>query len=125
MTLLPGGSFPKFNEFAPLRDANQPFPRCFLLERPRQRGVFRGDDREQVMSARQAAEALFKPKSDVGEQPASDPPQSAKPRKPRVLPTLPSAPLRQETVNVPTTSGQPTAPEISETKLGCLRTLLK
>jgi hypothetical protein len=95
-----------------------------LLERPRQRRVFLGDDREQIMSARQAAEALFKPKPDVHEQPASDPAQSAKQRKPRVLPTLPSAPLRQET-NAPTTSQQPTAPQIFGKKLARLRTLLK
>jgi hypothetical protein len=96
-----------------------------LLERPRQRRVFLGDDREQIMSARQAAEALFKPKPDVREQPASDPAQSAKPRKPRMLPSLPSAPLRQETINAPTISEQPMAPEVPAKRLARLRTLLK
>jgi hypothetical protein len=42
---------------------------------------FRGDDREQIMSARQAAEALFAPKPELAEQPVSDPSQSAKARK--------------------------------------------
>jgi hypothetical protein len=55
-----------------------------LLHRPQRQRQFRGDDREQKMSARQAAEALFTPKPDVIEQPVSDPSQSAKARKPRV-----------------------------------------
>jgi hypothetical protein len=64
-----------------------------LLHRPQRQRQFRGDDREQKMSARQAAEALFTPKPDVIEQPVSDPSQSAKARKPRVLPILPPAPI--------------------------------
>jgi hypothetical protein len=74
-----------------------------LVDRLQQQRQFRGDDREQIMSARQAAEALFTPKPEVTEQPVSDPSQSAKARQPRVLPVLPPAPIRQQTVDAPTT----------------------
>jgi hypothetical protein len=60
-----------------------------LVDRLQQQRQFRGDDREQIMSARQVAEALFTPKPEVAEQPVSDPSQSAKARQPRVLPVLP------------------------------------
>jgi hypothetical protein len=96
-----------------------------LLERPRQRRVFLGDDREQIMSARQAAEALFKPQPAVSEPSIFDPSQSAKPRKPRVLPALSPATIRRETVEAPAVPEQPTAPEISGKKLARPRTLLK
>jgi len=96
-----------------------------LLERQRQQRLFCGGDREQITSARQAAEALFKPKPDVGEPPASDPAQSAGLRKPRVLPVLPTAAIRHETVNASATSEQPRAPQIPARKSARLRTLLK
>jgi hypothetical protein len=38
------------------------YPRQFLPDRPQQQRQSRGDDREQVVRARQAAEALFTPK---------------------------------------------------------------
>src|SRR5438477_11310154 len=77
------------------------------------------------MSARQAAEALFTPKPDVIEQPVSDPSQSAKARKPRVLPILRAAPIRRETVNLPATPQPATAPDIPAKKAARVRTLVK
>jgi hypothetical protein len=96
-----------------------------LLDRPQHQRQFGGDNREQIISARQAAEALFTPKPDVTEQPVSDPSQSAKARKPRVLPILPPAPIRQETVEAPVTSEPETAPDIPAKKSARLRTLVK
>jgi hypothetical protein len=95
-----------------------------LLNRTQRQRQFRDDDREQVMSARRAAEALFTPKPEVTEQPASDSSQSAKARKPRVLPILPPAPIRQETVDAPATPEQPTVPEIPAKKAARVRTLV-
>ena len=77
------------------------------------------------MSARQAAEALFTPKPDVIEQPVSDPSQSAKARKPRVLPILPPAPIPQQTVDAPATPEPATAPDIPAEKAARVRTLVK
>jgi hypothetical protein len=96
-----------------------------LVDRPQHLRQFRGDDREQNMSARQAAEALFTPKPDVIEQLVSDPSQSAKARKPRVLPILPAAPIRRETVNLPATPEPATAPDIPVKKAARVRTLVK
>jgi DNA invertase Pin-like site-specific DNA recombinase len=76
------------------------------------------------MSPRQAAEALFTPKPEVTEQP-SDPSQPPKGRKPRVLPILPPAPIRHETVDAPATSEPVTAPDIPEQKWARVRTLVK
>ena len=55
---------------------------------------FRGDGRAQTISARQAAEALFKPKPAVSEPSVFDSAESAKARIPRVLPALPPTCLR-------------------------------
>jgi hypothetical protein len=96
-----------------------------LLHRPQRQRQFRGDDREQKMSARQAAEALFTPKPDVIEQPVSDPSQSAKARKPRVLPILPPAPIPQQTVDAPAIPEPATAPDIPAEKAARVPTLVK
>ena len=96
-----------------------------MLERPHQQRQFRDDDRDEVESARQAAEALFAPKPGVSEQSVSDPAQSASPRRPRVLPVLPPATIRQETVDDPGVLEEPTAPEISARKLARLLTLVR
>jgi hypothetical protein len=96
-----------------------------LVDRLQQQRQFRGDDREQIMSARQAAEALFTPKPEVTEQPVSDPSQSAKARQPRVLPVLPPPPIRQRTVDAPTTPEPAAAPDIPAKKWARLRTLVK
>jgi hypothetical protein len=95
------------------------------FERPQYLRQFHNDDHEQIVSARKAAEALFTPKREVTEQPVSDPAQPVKARKSRVLPALPTAPIRQETVNAPATLEPVPAPEISAKKLARLRTLVK
>ena len=108
-----------------MSSTNQPVRRYSLPERPQQQRHFRGEDPGQIMSARQAAEALFTPKMEVPEQPVSDPSQPAKPRKPRVLPILPPAPIRHETVNPPATSEPEPRSDIPAKKAARLRTLVK
>jgi hypothetical protein len=63
----------------------------------------RDDDRERITSARQAAEALFTPKQQPVEPSISDsaPLAERSARKPRVLPILSPAPVRNEEVTAP------------------------
>jgi hypothetical protein len=105
--------------------ANSPLVRAALPHRHQQQRQFRGDDREQMTSARRAAEALFTPKPELDVQPVPDPAQSIKAHKSRVLPVLPPAPIRQESVNVSATSEPATAPKIPANKSARLRTLVK
>ena len=72
-----------------------------MLNHRQQRHHPRGDDRERIASARQAAEALFTPKPV--EPSISDPAPSAErpARKPRVLAILSPAPVRTEEVAAP------------------------
>ena len=67
-----------------------------MLNSQEQQHSIRGDDRERMTSARQAAEALFTPKRQVTEQPVPDsvPPAEPSARKPRILRALPPAPVR-------------------------------
>jgi hypothetical protein len=123
--LLLWRSLPKFNGFPSIRATNQPVRGNSLLNRPQQQRQFRSDDREQITSARQAAEALFTPKPEVTEQPVSDPSQSDKARKPRVLPILAPAPIRQETIDTPSPSEPATAHDIPAKKSAQLRTLVE
>jgi hypothetical protein len=69
-----------------------------LLNHRQQHHPPRGDDRERITSARQAAEALFTPKPQPVEPSVSDPAPSAErpARKPRVLAVLSPAPVRDE-----------------------------
>jgi hypothetical protein len=87
----------------------------------------RGDDREQITRARQAAEALFRSKPPVSEPsvPASAPAdQSA--RKPRVLRIIsPAVPIRHEAVGVPLATEPQTTREIPRSQFGRIRTLVK
>src|SRR4029077_791489 len=86
----------KTNEF-PSNLATQPVRANLLPDRPQQQHQFRGDEREQMVRARSAAEALFTPKPEITEQPVSE---TSRARQPRVLPILP-APIRHETVEAP------------------------
>jgi hypothetical protein len=74
-----------------------------LLNHRQQQHYPRGDDRERITSARQAAEALFTPKRQPVEPSVSDPgPSAERPtRKPRVLAILSPAPVRNEEVAAP------------------------
>jgi hypothetical protein len=96
-----------------------------LLDHPQQQRQSRGDDRKQIVRARQAAEALFTSKQDVTEQPLSELSQAPHPRKPRILPILPLAPIRQETVDAPATPDHRHAPKIPVKKRARVRTLVK
>ena len=96
-----------------------------MRDRPQQQRQSRGDDREQVVRARQAAEALFTSKQDVTDQPFSELSQAPHPRKPRILPILPPATIRQETVNGSAISEPAMVAEIPANKLARLRTLVK
>jgi hypothetical protein len=96
-----------------------------LPDRSQQRRPVRGDERDQIISARRAAEALFTPKPPVSEQPVPDPSQTAEARKPRVLPTLQPAPIRQQTADAPTRTAPMAAPDIPATNASRLRTLVE
>ena len=62
--------------------------------------MYCGNDPSPITSAREAAEALFAPKPEDERQPLSDPGEPVAARKPRVLPALSPASIRQETVYV-------------------------
>jgi hypothetical protein len=96
-----------------------------LPDRRQQQHQFRGDDREQIVRARSAAEALFTPKPEIAEQQLSEPSQAPRPRKPRVLPILSPAPIRQKTADAPVSPEQPSAPEIPVKQRARVRTLVK
>ena len=96
-----------------------------MPDRPQQQNQFRGNDRDQSMSARQAAEAFFTPKAEIAEQPVSEPSQAPRSRKPRVLSILPPAPVHQKTADAPVSPEQPAAPEIPVKKRARVRTLVK
>jgi len=86
----------------------------------------RGDDRERITRARQAAEALFTPKRQITQQSVSDsPPTEQSARKPRVLATSPTMPIRHEEVEAPAGSEQQTAPVIPKSQFARIRALVK
>ena len=77
------------------------------------------------MRARQAAEALFTPKQEIAEQPVPSASHEPKSRKPRVLPILAPAPMRQEVADASVSPENPTTPEIPIKKAAHLWTLVK
>jgi hypothetical protein len=81
----------------------------------------RGDDREGTMSAREAAEALFTPKSQVTEQPDSLSPAESSARKPRILSALRPAPVRREQGEAPARSKQRNTTEIPSSHFARIR----
>jgi hypothetical protein len=99
-----------------------------LLSRQRQITA-RGDDREQIVRARQAAEALFTPKpSPVSPRavPEALTPTDRSRRKPRVLPMLsPAAPVRHEEREMSAAPEQQAMREIPRSQFGRIRTLVK
>jgi hypothetical protein len=98
-----------------------------LLNRRQQQHRFRGDDRERITRARQAAEALFTPKQRVPDQSVLNPqgPADGLPRKPRVLPISSAASIRQEEVEVPVSSEQPMTPGIPPSQFVRIRSWVK
>ena len=85
----------------------------------------RGDDRERITRARQEAEALFAPKPQITEQVSSSPPADESARKPRVLASWPTAPIRHEEVEATASSRQQRAPEIRRSQSARIRALVK
>jgi hypothetical protein len=114
----------KTNEFPSKWAATQSVRGHLLSDRPQQQHQFRGDDREQIVRARSAAEALFTPKPENTEQPVSETSPAPGSRKHRVLPILP-APIRYETVEAPVSPERPSAPEIPVKERARVRTLVK
>jgi hypothetical protein len=85
----------------------------------------RGDDRERITRARQEAEALFTPKRQITEEASDSPPADQSARKPRVLPTSPTVPIRHEEVEAPASSQQQTGLEIPRSQCARIRALVK
>jgi hypothetical protein len=106
---LPKSSLPELTN--PFRCCEWTNPSEQILLSRRQPLHPRGDDREGMTRARQAAEALFTPKRQITKQLVSDSPaadQSA--RKPRVLATSPTALIHHEEVEAPVSSQQQRRP---------------
>jgi hypothetical protein len=93
-----------------------------LLNHPQQRHDLRGDDRERITSARQAAEALFTPKPV--EPSISDPAPSAErpARKPRVLSILSPPPARSKEIAAPVNPEPRTTRQIARSHHARIRT---
>jgi hypothetical protein len=89
----------------------------------------RGDDREQITRARQAAEALFTskpPPVSTRAVPQSLTPTDRSTRTPRVLPILsPAAPVRHEEREMSAAPELQTMREIPRSQFGRIRTLVK
>lgn len=66
-----------------------------------------GNDRAPVTSTHEATKALFAPKTPLDNSPVSQPGQPAEARKPRVLPALTLALIRQLTADVPAAPKHP------------------
>ena len=81
----------------------------------------RGDDREGTTSAREAAEALFTPKSQVSEQPDSLSPAEPSARKPRILSALRPSPVRREQGEAPARSQERLTTEIPSSHFARIR----
>jgi hypothetical protein len=87
----------------------------------------RGDDRERITRARQAAEALFTAKPPVSEPSVPDSaPGNQSARKPRVLRIVsPAAPVRHEQLETPVSREPQTPRQISRSQFARIRTLVK
>ncbi|MGH7114616.1 MAG: hypothetical protein ACREE9_08990 [Stellaceae bacterium] len=98
-----------------------------LSGRPRQQQPHpRGDNRERITRARQAAEALFTPKRPVSMPSIPDtPPADQSPRKPRVLGIVPAAPVHVEEVESPARLEQQTPCAIPRSQFARIRTWVK
>lgn len=95
-----------------------------LLSRPQP--YPRGDDRERITRARQAAEALFNAKPPVSRSSVADTPAAdQRARKPRVLGIVPTAPVRVEEVKASVSPEQQTPHAIPRSQFARIRTLVK
>jgi hypothetical protein len=86
----------------------------------------RGDDRERISKARQAAEALFTLKSPVnGSSDRDSPPAAQSARKPRVLAIAPVASVRHGDIETPVIPEPQATREIARSQFARIRTLVK
>jgi hypothetical protein len=87
----------------------------------------RGDDRERITKARQAAEALFTPKPQLTEQsvPESLPTADHPARKPRILAISPATSRDREAVKTPASLKQQTVRGIPVSQFQRIRTWVK
>ena len=102
-------------------------PEQLLLDsRSQQQHHFGGDDRQQITRAREAAEALFRPKRQVIEPSVPETPPAAVslPRKPRVLTIVSPAPDHVER-EAPVSAKQQMTPEIPRSQFDRVRTWVK
>jgi hypothetical protein len=97
-----------------------------LLSTRQHQPQLRGDDRERISKARQAAEALFTSKPPASgpsdpDSPSAD--QSA--RKPRVLAIAPAASVRREDAETPVIPEPQATRAIAQSEFARIRTLVK
>ncbi len=97
-----------------------------LDNRSEQPHHFRGDDRHQITRAREAAEALFRPKRQPIEPSIPETPPAAIPsaRKPRVLAVTSPGPVHVER-DAPVSAKQQMTPEIPRSQFARVRTWVK
>ncbi len=97
-----------------------------LDSRSEQQHHFRGDDRQQITRAREAAEALFRPKRQVIEPsvPETPPAADSSARKPRVLTIAPPAPVHAER-EAPVSPKREMTPKIPRSQFDRVRTWVK
>jgi hypothetical protein len=85
----------------------------------------RGDDRERITRARQAAESLFAPKPSAKLSSVREP-AAAEVRKPRVLQIIPPAPAeRDDAPATPPVASEPRVCEIPRSEFARIRTWVK
>jgi hypothetical protein len=96
-----------------------------LDSRSEQQHHFRGDDRQQITRAREAAEALFRPKRQLIEPsvPETPPAAASAARKPRVLTIASPAPVVER--EAPVSVKQQMTPEIPRSQFDRVRTWVK
>jgi hypothetical protein len=118
-----GNDLPKLTNSTSISRATKQSGRPLPNHRQQQHDL-RGDGRERIASARQAAEALFTPKPV--EPSVSDPAPSAEQpaRKPRVLAILSPAPVRNEEVAAPINPEPRTARQVPRSQHARIRTLV-
>jgi hypothetical protein len=97
-----------------------------LSTRQHQPSQPRGDDRERISKARQAAEALFTSQSPVsGPSDPASPPTAQSARKPRALAIAPVASVRPEEREMSAAPEPQTMREIPRSQFGRIRTMVK
>jgi hypothetical protein len=110
--------------FEPFRCFHQrQYPEWILLNRSQHQHDDRGDNRDRVTSARQAAEALFSPKKQVSEQSTREAlsPAGELLRKPRVLAISSTEPGHHKEVGLPIGPKEDPTPEIPRSQFSRIR----